>query len=462
MRIEFIERYPIAALTPADYNPRKLAEDKFLKLQESIRRFGVIKPVIVNGDNGILTAGHQRTRAMIALGMTHCPAVRINGITQVDEIRFNLFHNSVETNKSKARVCGNLSAGQYHIVQPDHLSYEKNDNATIVFEMGRLIMKYGEWGSIVCNTRGDVLLNSDYAVASKQLKREVICYVIRDEDEQDMLELLGIEYGQYYYDSLGVKSYNQLLCQMHRLNGGGKHDLKSTTYERYVIPRLRKDMRIIDFGAGRCAYAQILAGKGYHILPYEPHFQREEKLDVREVVRQIRLIERDIARSGLFNLVVLDSVLNSVVNSKFEHYVLTACNALASKNGMLILGTRNKGFLDKALDYKYTNAPSRNIEFLDKENFSATFRAGVWTIQHFHTHATLRKLLEEYFYDVEIIGVRSASQIYAIAKRPRKLDDDRVREALEIEFNMEYPGEYRHNQHKGLVELIMTRLKGER
>lgn len=154
MRIEFIERYPIAALTPADYNPRKLAEDKFLKLQESIRRFGVIKPVIVNGDNGILTAGHQRTRAMIALGMTHCPAVRINGITQVDEIRFNLFHNSVETNKSKARVCGNLSAGQYHIVQPDHLSYEKNDNATIVFEMGRLIMKYGEWGSIVCNTRG--------------------------------------------------------------------------------------------------------------------------------------------------------------------------------------------------------------------------------------------------------------------------------------------------------------------
>lgn len=125
MRIEFIERYPIAALTPADYNPRKLAEDKFLKLQESIRRFGVIKPVIVNGDNGILTAGHQRTRAMIALGMTHCPAVRINGITQVDEIRFNLFHNSVETNKSKARVCGNLSAGQYHIVQPDHLSYEK-------------------------------------------------------------------------------------------------------------------------------------------------------------------------------------------------------------------------------------------------------------------------------------------------------------------------------------------------
>ena len=74
----------------------------------------------------------------------------------------------------------------------------------------------------------------------------------------------------------------------------------------------------------------------------------------------------------------------------------------------------------------------------------------------------MRKLLEEYFYDVEIIGVRSASQIYAIAKRPRKLDDDRVREALEIEFNMEYPGEYRHNQHKGLVELIMTRLKGER
>ncbi len=458
MQVEFIERYPIADLRPADYNPRKLDEDKFVMLQESIRRYGVIKPVIVNGDNGILTAGHQRTRAMKALGMTHCPAVRIGGITQVDEIRFNLFHNSIETGKSKAWVTGGLEPGRYHVVAPGRLGYEKNDNATVVFEMARLMMKYGEWGAIVCNERGEVLLNSDYAVAAKQLRREVICYCIHDEDEAGMMELLNIEYGQYHYDALGVKSYNQLLCQMHRLTPGGKRDLASTTYERYVFPMLQKGMRIVDFGAGRCAYARMLEGKGYHILPYEPHFQREEKLCVREVVRQIMRLERDIARDGLYDLVVLDSVLNSVVNSTFEHYVLTACNALMNCDGTLVLGTRNKEFLDKALNYKKLNAAGRHIEFLDKENFGATFRAGVWTMQHFHTFSSLKKLLLGYFEDVEVMGVRSASQIYAIARKPLPLDRGKVLDALNVEFDMEYPGGYRHHQHHGLVDAIIKRL----
>lgn len=46
---EFIPSYPLAELRPADYNPRKLDDDKFQLLQESLRKFGVIKPVIING-----------------------------------------------------------------------------------------------------------------------------------------------------------------------------------------------------------------------------------------------------------------------------------------------------------------------------------------------------------------------------------------------------------------------------
>ncbi len=62
MRTEFIEEFPLCELKPADYNPRKLEEDKFILLQESLDQFGVIKPVIVNGDNGILTAGLHPAR----------------------------------------------------------------------------------------------------------------------------------------------------------------------------------------------------------------------------------------------------------------------------------------------------------------------------------------------------------------------------------------------------------------
>ena len=54
MKAEFIPNYPLAQLKPADYNPRHLDEEKFVLLQESLRKFGVIKPVIINGENGIL------------------------------------------------------------------------------------------------------------------------------------------------------------------------------------------------------------------------------------------------------------------------------------------------------------------------------------------------------------------------------------------------------------------------
>ncbi len=461
MRVDFIENYPIDRLTPANYNPRKLDDDKFKKLQESLRRFGIIKPVIVNGENGVLTAGHQRTKTMKSIGITHCPVIRINGISRTDEIKFNLFHNSIETNKSECYVSAKLIPGTYQVIQSSQLSFKSNDNPMVCKAMGDLCLRYGEWGSIICNSKGKVLFNSDYVVTSKLLGLDVICYTIHDKDEEDVKRLLNVEYGQYYYDTLGVKSYNQFLCQMKRLTDGSKKALKSSTYEKYVIPRLNKALRYIDFGAGRCAYANKLAKQGYHILPYEPHFQVQERLAIKEVVRQIRSIEQDIARHGLFDVVVLDSVLNSVVNPKFEHFVMTACNALARKNGSLIIGTRGIHFLESSYKAKKWGSHRRSLQFLDKDNFSVTYRGGLWTMQHFHTEESLVELCSQYFHDVEILP-KSSSQIYTISRRPKKLSEEKYREALNIEFNMEYPNNYRHNQHEKLVELIIACLKEER
>ena len=127
MRTKFYTEYPLSELTPADYNPRKLEENKFLKLQESLKFFGVIKPVIVNGDNGILTAGHQRTRAMKAIGLTKTPAIKICNISKTDEIRFNLFHNSIETNKTKVNIDKKeLKLNEYVFVDASKITFNKN------------------------------------------------------------------------------------------------------------------------------------------------------------------------------------------------------------------------------------------------------------------------------------------------------------------------------------------------
>ena len=329
--------------------------------------------------------------------------------------------------------------------------------------MGDLIVKYGEWGSVVCNEQGKVLLNSDYAVVCKQLNVKCLCYTISDKNQKELFDFLNEEYGEYNYDSLGIKSYNQLHCQMNRLEGKKDRKITSTLYENYVIPRLNKNLRYIDFGAGKCKYATILREKGYNILAYEPHFQKAGKLSVKEVVVQIKQIERDIKLNGLYDVVILDSVLNSVVNDEFENYVVAACNSLLKENGELILGTRNKVFVDRIQNGK-TKAldKTRRIQFMDNNNFSATFRSGCWTMQHFHDYDTLYKLISKYFNKVEVLGEKGASQIYCIAKYPKKLSNEFVDSALNIEFNMEYPNNYRHNKHEGLVKLIKENLIKER
>ena len=82
--MNFVLDYPLDKLTPADYNPRKLAPDAFEKLQESLKTFGVVKPVILNGANGVLTAGHQRTRSMKAVGIKCTPAIILKQISLKD------------------------------------------------------------------------------------------------------------------------------------------------------------------------------------------------------------------------------------------------------------------------------------------------------------------------------------------------------------------------------------------
>lgn len=459
MRVDFIQDYDISKLIPADYNPRKLEADKFQKLKESLRKFGIIKPLIVNGDNGVLTAGHQRTRAIKAVGIQRVPVIRICGIKIQDEIRFNLFHNSIETNKSKVKLDCPIDGEGYRIISHEAIKFKVNENASVTNEIGKLILRYGEWGSIVADTDGNVILNSDYAVASKLLKTDVICYVIDKRKVGELMDYMRIDYGEYNYDSLGIKSYNQFYCQMHRLNNKGKREWLSSLYERYVIPSISKDDRVLDFGAGKCGYAEMLKEHGYRILPYEPNYQTNNRINLSKVVNMIDDITADVREHGLYDAVVLDSVLNSVVNDEVENYVVAVCNSFLVPDGKLYVGTRNLGAVNRRSNLNKTNTTDRNIQFLDRNNFTATFRRGVWTMQHFHTNESLKALLEKYFHKVESFGTKTGSNIYAIAQYPKCIDSAYVAKALEFELNMEYPNDYRHNRHIKLKQMILKELE---
>ncbi|EBI7018652.1 nuclease, partial [Salmonella enterica] len=61
--------YDITNLRGAEYNPRFIGDDDLSRLAESVTELGLVKPLIVRGD--LLVAGHQRTKALRRLGITH-------------------------------------------------------------------------------------------------------------------------------------------------------------------------------------------------------------------------------------------------------------------------------------------------------------------------------------------------------------------------------------------------------
>lgn len=72
---------PVNKLFPATYNPRKWNEEAITQLTESIKRFGLVDPIVVNGAperKNIVVGGHFRLKVAKDLGYKEIPVVYIN------------------------------------------------------------------------------------------------------------------------------------------------------------------------------------------------------------------------------------------------------------------------------------------------------------------------------------------------------------------------------------------------
>lgn len=458
--IDFVEKVPIEEVTGSEYNPRAITEEALLALQHSIRRFGMVKPLIVNATNNVITAGHQRKKAATAIGLTHLPCIRINSPNLQDEILFNLMHNSIETSKTTVRL-ENYVVGGYHYCPSDKVKIESEPkNVLVCSEITKLMSRYGEWGSVVTDGDGNVILNAEYAYCSKKLGYGVLVYAIPNEDVVEFLECMGIEYGKYNFDNLGVQTYHQFLAQPKRLSTDGRQSNTSVLYEKYLIPRLQKTDSIIDIGAGRMAYVKLLKSRGYNIHAYEPSLMVKgaNKLDMKGIIANILRAEREVRTNGLFDWCVLEAVINSVVDDEFEKAVLTACNAVLKSTGTLITCTRNIAYVEKAYDKTKLSAGAGDcLWYLDDKNYTLGVTNGIVFKQKFHTRESYVELLEKYFEEVGVLSC-TASYIYCACSKPKQLPEEVYEEYLDKELNIEYPGGFKHNKHRGLMEALIAKV----
>jgi hypothetical protein len=76
-----VEYVPLSSLRPAEYNPRKWSKEATEQLTESIKRFGIVDPLLVNCNpnrKGIVIGGNFRMSIFKKLGIKECPTVQIN------------------------------------------------------------------------------------------------------------------------------------------------------------------------------------------------------------------------------------------------------------------------------------------------------------------------------------------------------------------------------------------------
>jgi DNA modification methylase len=72
---------PIGELLPATYNPRKWSDEAIAQLTESMKRFGLVDPIVVNGASerkNIVIGGHFRLKVAKDLGFKEIPVVYID------------------------------------------------------------------------------------------------------------------------------------------------------------------------------------------------------------------------------------------------------------------------------------------------------------------------------------------------------------------------------------------------
>jgi DNA modification methylase len=80
-------------LSPAEYNPRTITEKAARGLEASIRRFGLVQPVVWNSRTKRVVGGHQRIEALKSLGKTEAQVVVVD-LPDAEEKALNITLNN--------------------------------------------------------------------------------------------------------------------------------------------------------------------------------------------------------------------------------------------------------------------------------------------------------------------------------------------------------------------------------
>lgn len=440
-------------IKPADYNPRRISDSAFAELKGSLKTLGFILPIIVNRENMTIVAGHQRTKAAMAIGLTEAPCYYVSGIDIESEVRFNQVHNGIDLEPDIHSECLNVRAPGFYddIAAEDFII--KDSKATIVKDMCQLMVNYGNaLCAIVIGS--ECVFGNNYIKAAKITGMPIHCCFV-EESKRAMFEYyFNQDYGVFSYDHIERGDFVQGLAQPPRL----KVLPWSCLYE-IVVPHLqnedRKSVKVFDFGCGKAQYITKLHKQlGYrNAIGLEFFNHNTVGISVEHGQEMVDDFIAFVKANGKFDYVICDAVINSVNTQEAEDAVLMCLNLFCKMGGKIFISGRNLEYMKQQTEANRNTTPMMSINFFDENGLTAIMKQGQWFFQKFLTDEDVDKIIKRMGFDV-FVRKKSSGYFFIGAYKTKDFPKEEYAKAVDYEFNLKLPNNRRYNRHGDVKELF--------
>jgi len=418
-------------------NPRVAQDGLYSLIELSIRKLGVLSPVYCT-EGGIILSGHQRTKTIIAMGVSDIVVNIVNtkGWSEEKRLAVNFNFNRVlqeiegEDTKAGIDVRGYLEALDDidDIFRPLNEmtanNGEMNDDkegvckvSEILYRKGKIIVPVISNGVCIVNglKRANTYMNMFGCVPmviSENAKNDVFKEISAAYDFEKSKDKVRVGQRRHFIRWDIPYTYKSFVPESLRKGG-----------ELLVEYMKRNYQRVLDFGAGNTAQSKYMRQRGVCIIPFEPFSIRNGIFDIEETRENITRFLDDYEEHGYYDAVVSNAVLNSVPFKEDVEKVVVLTKFLSIGSKVLVASSRNRVFCG---DIKKTSS------MLTKDENQVSGASKV-KVQMFHGKDELQAMFEGGF-------ARDDSDYskVTVIKPKYKVCIKELIEAVNFEFGIKY------------------------
>jgi hypothetical protein len=480
----------IGSVEGAEYNPRAVIPERLDALILSLKYLGFLSPIYVN-QNGVILSGHQRIKAAAILGYTKVPVVVVQ-TDDADEHGLNLYFNRITCDMTKEQMpesvfedykTKEVDFSLLQSIAPDTyypcmegkmievspyidtlplVTANVRDSATIMFTKGIYI-------PLIINEETGALVNGIarlYSLVRKGYARAMAVTVPDNKAVYADLALnflsMDFDLSAHFEDKLRYNAFRRASVSVQiiglsrtytyfvfnralRSALGGALDTdgsQARNTDLDLLPHINKEsfekfkatygMNIVDFGAGTYHDAELMEEAGFNMIPFEPYSLDADNKPCLAITR-VRTLAffsklKALNRGQYVDTVLSSYVLNSIPFHKDRMAYLCIAAALCGYKTNFYICTQYITKRSRGSASEYSNP---NLE----ANMSIGKGIKDFKVQKFFYSDELKRMLQVFWVEVEMRSDNSTS-MYAICRKPKRINKSLLVEALSIEFNL--------------------------